>query len=170
MKSLCVSGLAALVAYTGIAAGPCVAHAGSARLLPSNAERIAAADRDAGRFDELIERHAEANDVPLELARAVVTVESNYNPKLRGAAGEIGLMQVKLPTARGMGYRGTAKELYEPETNIRYGMKYLAEARRLAGGDLCGTILKYNGGHAATRMSKGPLAYCGKVRQLIAMN
>lgn len=170
MKTFCVTGLAALVMFSSVAAVPSAAFAGSSRLLPSNAVRIAAADRNDGRFDSLIESYAGANDVPLALAHAVVTVESNYNPKTRGAAGEIGLMQVKLQTARGMGYRGSAKGLYEPATNIRYGMMYLGAARKLAGGDLCGTILKYNGGHGATRMSKGPLAYCGKVRQLIAMN
>ncbi len=170
MKTFCVTGLAALVSLVSLAAAPEAALAGSARLLPSNAERIAAADRNDGRFDSLIASYASANGVPISLAHAVVTVESNYNPKMRGQAGEIGLMQVKLGTARGMGYRGTAKQLYEPATNIRYGMMYLGEARKLAGGDLCGTILKYNGGHGATRMSRGPLAYCGKVRQLIAMN
>ncbi len=170
MKTLCVSGLAALVSASLLAAAPSAAFAGSARLLPSNAVRIAAADRNDGRFDSLIASYASANGVPVALAHAVVTVESNYNPKMRGQAGEIGLMQVKLGTARGMGYRGSAKELYEPATNIRYGMMYLGQARKLAGGDLCGTILKYNGGHGAKRMSRGPLAYCGKVRQLIAMN
>ena len=170
MKTFCVTGLAAALSLATAATAPSFAFAGSARLLPSNSVRIAAADRSDGRFDQLIASYASANNVPLSLAHAVVTVESNYNPKMRGRAGEIGLMQVKLGTARTMGYRGSAKQLYEPDTNIRYGMMYLGEARKLADGDLCGTILKYNGGHGATRMSRGPLAYCGKVRQLIAMN
>ena len=108
--------------------------------------------------------------MPLSLAHAVITVESNYKPNMRGSHGEIGLMQVKLQTARGMGYTGSAKGLYEPATNIRYGMLYLGQARKLAGGDLCGTILKYNGGHGAKRMTKGPARYCGKVQQMIASN
>lgn len=168
MKKFCVTGLAALVVFGGFSISS--AQAGSARLLRSNAARIASADRGDGRFDTLIASYASANNVPLSLAHAVVTVESNYNPGMRGSAGEIGLMQVKLQTARGMGYRGSAKGLYEPATNIRYGMMYLGEARKLAGGDLCGTVLKYNGGHGATRMSRGPLRYCGKVQQLIASN
>jgi soluble lytic murein transglycosylase-like protein len=146
------------------------AQAGSARLLKSNTSRIAAADRNDGQFDSVIASYAVANNVPLSLAHAVIRVESNYRPNMRGSAGEIGLMQVKLQTARGMGYRGSAKGLYEPSTNIRYGMMYLGQARKLAGGSLCGTILKYNGGHGATRMTKGPLAYCGKVQQIIASN
>lgn len=168
VTGLAALGLAACVTWSGLSISP--AEAGSARLLASNTTRIASADRAGGRFDSLISSYAAANNVPVSLAHAVVTVESNYNPTMRGSAGEIGLMQIKLQTARGMGYRGTAKALYEPATNIRYGMLYLGEARKLAGGDLCGTILKYNGGHGATRMSRGPLRYCGKVQQLIASN
>jgi len=167
MKKFCVTGLAALVVLGGFSISS--AEAGSARLLKSNSSRIASATRTE-QYDSLIKAQAVANGVPISLAHAVVHVESNYKPNVRGSAGEIGLMQIKLQTARGMGYRGTAQGLYDPATNIRYGMKYLGQARKLAGGDLCGTILKYNGGHGATRMSKGPLRYCGKVQQLIASN
>ena len=79
--------------------------------------------------------------MPSNLAHAVVSVESNFNPKARGRAGEIGLMQIKLATARLMGYRGSKKGLYDPETNIKYGMKYLGKAHKLSGGKTCGTIL-----------------------------
>lgn len=167
MKKFCVMGLAAVIVLGGFSITP--AEAGSARLLKSNSSRVAVAKR-TDKYDALIASEARANGVPLSLAHAVVRVESNYKPNMRGSAGEIGLMQVKLQTARGMGYRGGAKGLYDPATNIRYGMKYLGKARSLAGGDLCGTILKYNGGHGATRMTKGPLRYCGKVKQIIASN
>jgi soluble lytic murein transglycosylase-like protein len=122
------------------------------------------------RFADLIARHARENGVPVNLAHAVVAIESRYNPGIRGSAGEIGLMQIKLQTARSVGYRGTAKGLYDPDTNLRFGMKYLGEARRLAGGDLCRTIMKYNGGHYMKRPTRGTAAYCGKARQLMAMN
>lgn len=167
MKKFCVMGLAALSFAGGFSILP--AEAGSARLLASNSNRIAAATRTDG-YDRLIASNAAAYGVPLSLAHAVIRVESNYNAKMRGSAGEIGLMQVKLQTARGMGYRGSAKGLYDPATNIRYGMMYLGTARQLAAGDLCGTILRYNAGHGATRMTQGPLRYCGKVKQLIASN
>ena len=124
----------------------------------------------AGRadFDEIIARHAAANGVPLALAHAVVEVESSYRPHVRGAAGEVGLMQIKPATARGLGFRGTTKALYDPETNIRFGMKYLGEARRLSDGSTCGTILKYNAGHGARRMNPVSRAYCGKVNRIMA--
>jgi hypothetical protein len=56
----------------------------------------------------LVENTAVAHGVPLELAHAVVRVESNYNPGLTGRGGTLGLMQIKYATARGIGYSGTA--------------------------------------------------------------
>jgi soluble lytic murein transglycosylase-like protein len=122
------------------------------------------------RYAALIATHARANGVPLALAHAVIAIESRYNAAARGSAGEIGLMQIKLQTARGVGYRGGAKGLYDPETNLRYGMKYLGMAQKLAGGDLCRTVMKYNGGHFMKRPTRGTSAYCGKARKLLAMS
>lgn len=116
-------------------------------------------------YDGLISKYATEHGVPVALAHAVVRVESNYRPNARGRAGEIGLMQIKPATARMMGYSGSAKGLYDPATNLRYGMKYLAKARQLGGGDTCGTILRYNAGHAAKRMNRVSAAYCAKVKR-----
>lgn len=118
-------------------------------------------------YANLISKYALENHVPVELATAVVQIESNFNPRKRGSAGEIGLMQVKPATARMMGYKGSVKALYDPDTNIRFGMKYLAKAQELGGGGTCGTILKYNAGHAATRMNPISEKYCGKVLALL---
>ncbi|MTI19132.1 lytic transglycosylase domain-containing protein [Rhodobacteraceae bacterium RKSG542] len=118
-------------------------------------------------YDKLIKKHAKKHGVPADLARAVVQVESNFNAKARGAAGEVGLMQIKPATARGMGYRGSTKALYNPETNIDWGMRYLAGAHKKAGGDLCGTILRYNAGHAAKRMNRISARYCSKVKNIL---
>lgn len=118
-------------------------------------------------FTGLIHSYAAAYGVPPALAHAVVRIESNFNPKARGRAGEIGLMQIKPTTARMMGYKGSSKGLYDPETNIKYGMKYLALAHQLGGGTTCGTILKYNAGHGAKRMNPVSKRYCGKVQNII---
>ncbi|RCS25480.1 lytic transglycosylase domain-containing protein [Phyllobacterium salinisoli] len=112
----------------------------------------------------IISRYAATYGVPTSLAHAVVRHESGYRADARGAAGEIGLMQVKLSTARGLGYTGSAAGLYDPATNVQYGMKYLAMARKLGGGSTCGTILKYNAGHGATRMNPISAAYCSQVK------
>jgi soluble lytic murein transglycosylase-like protein len=121
-----------------------------------------------GPYGSLISKHAAANGIPLHLASAIVRVESNYRPNARGSAGEIGLMQIKPATARMLGYTGSIKGLFDPETNIRFGMKYLGMAHKLGGGDTCGTVLRYNAGHAARRMNPISSAYCTKVKQFLA--
>ncbi|CAN0655943.1 transglycosylase SLT domain-containing protein [Nitratireductor aquimarinus] len=120
-----------------------------------------------GSYHTIISKYAAAYGVPVSLANAVVRVESNYRANARGAAGEIGLMQIKPATARMMGYSGSSKGLYNPETNIKYGMKYLAKAHKLGGGSTCGTILKYNAGHGAKRMNPISSRYCSKVKQIL---
>ncbi|MER8707050.1 transglycosylase SLT domain-containing protein [Mesorhizobium sp. M1088] len=122
----------------------------------------------SGQYSAIIARYAASYGVPVSLANAVIKIESNYQPNQVGSAGEIGLMQIKPATARMMGYSGSVQGLYDPDTNIKYGMKYLAMARDLGGGTTCGTILKYNAGHAATRMNPVSAAYCGKVKVQLA--
>lgn len=119
-------------------------------------------------YSAIIARFASSYGVPLSLAHAVVRHESNYQPNVRGQAGEIGLMQIKLGTARGLGYTGSAKGLYDPATNVQYGMKYLAQAHKLGGGTTCGTILKYNAGHGAKRMNPTSAKYCSNVKTYMA--
>jgi Transglycosylase SLT domain len=86
-------------------------------------------------YDALIATIARANLVPEALVHRVIVRESKYNPALVGRGGTIGLMQIKLATARGVGYAGDAEGLRNPETNLTYGVKYLAGAYRAAGGD-----------------------------------
>ena len=115
----------------------------------------------------LIENKAIAHGVPLEWAHAFVRVESDYDPRLSGRGGTLGLMQIKHATALSMGFAGSARDLFDPATNLEWGMRYLAGARKLAKGDLCGTVIRYQGGHGALRMSQVARTYCGKVRALV---
>ncbi|WJH40305.1 transglycosylase SLT domain-containing protein [Aliirhizobium terrae] len=119
-------------------------------------------------YEALIQKYANEYDVPTELALAVVQIESSFRPTVKGSAGEIGLMQIKPATAKLMGYDGKATGLYDPETNIRFGMKYLAGANDLGDGKICRTILKYNAGHGAKRMNPVSQRYCNKVQTVIA--
>jgi soluble lytic murein transglycosylase-like protein len=73
--------------------------------------------------------------------------ESRYNAHLVGRGGTIGLMQIKLATARSLGYTGTAEGLRDPDTNLAYAVKYLAGAYRAAGGDHDRAVRYYAGGY-----------------------
>jgi soluble lytic murein transglycosylase-like protein len=130
----------------------------------------AAPRRSAGKaaIEDLVAKHAESQDVPPALAQALVQVESSFNPKATGRNGEIGLFQIKPQTARAMGYTGSAKGLYDAETNVAVGMKYLAQAHDRAGGDTCGTLLRFNAGLDAKRASKGSNRFCAKVKKAMA--
>ncbi len=131
--------------------------------------QVASLERFSDRpYAGIIAKHAKANGVPVALAHAVVTIESRYRAKVTGAAGEVGLMQIKPATARGMGYKGSTKALYNPDTNIKWGMRYLAGAVKRGGGTTCGTILKYNAGHYAKRMNPVSKRYCSKVKVELA--
>ena len=68
-------------------------------------------------YDRIIAKYASAYGVPVNLAHAVIHIGATPPPH-RGRAGEIGLIQVKLQTARGMGYWGTAEGLSHPASNI----------------------------------------------------
>ena len=86
-------------------------------------------------YDALVSTHARANGVPEALVHRVIVRESRYQPGLVGRGGTIGLMQIKLATARGLGYTGDAAGLRDPNTNLTYAVKYLAGAYRVAKGD-----------------------------------
>jgi soluble lytic murein transglycosylase-like protein len=111
---------------------------------------------------------AEKLGLPPALADAVMRVESNYNPTARGKDGEYGIMQVMPPTARMLGHTGPVERLAEPEVNIPLGVKYLADAWRLAKGDICTAVMKYRAGHGETRFSVLSVRYCERVRQHLA--
>ena len=118
-------------------------------------------------IDRMIVQHAKENGIPPALAFAVVRVESRYNPRARGS-GVYGLSQIKPATARSLGFSGSASDLLDADTNLTYGMKYLKGAWEKSGHDICGTAMKYKGGHRTTRMSAGARSYCSKVKAHMA--
>jgi soluble lytic murein transglycosylase-like protein len=93
----------------------------------------ASAADERATLDALIAQHASANGVPVSLVRRVVMRESHYNARAV-SGGNYGLMQIRLGTARALGYRGTAAGLLDPDTNMTYAVGYLAGAYRAAGG------------------------------------
>src|SRR5262245_16042807 len=138
----------------------------------ASAEKAPAASSEAVQvrkptLSEQIAAHAKANNLPESLVRRVIVRESRYNPQARGAGGAMGLMQIKHATARGMGYRGTAAGLLDAETNLTYGVRYLAGAYRAAGGNANQAVAYYAKGyyHSRGRVVKASARTKPAVRQ-----
>lgn len=99
----------------------------------------------------LVDSAAFAAGVPSHIAQAVIRQESNYNPRLRGRAGEWGLGQIKCQTARSVGFTGPCGRLADAAINLRYSMAYLRLALN-RGGTGCAGVSLYQrgvGGRAA---------------------
>lgn len=107
---------------------------------------MAVVPRGRGHVVEMIKAQAPGHGVPTWFALRIAKIESGYNPAARGAAGEIGVFQLKCQTARGLGYRGSCGGLYNAATNIRYGLKHLSLAVRSSKGNLKLAASKHNGG------------------------
>jgi len=97
-------------------------------------------------YDAMIAQHAAANGVPVELVHRVIVRESRYRPGVV-SKGNYGMMQIKLPTARGLGYTGNAQGLLDANTNLTYAVKYLAGAYRAAHGNHNLAVRYYAGGY-----------------------
>ena len=97
-------------------------------------------------YDALVMRHALANGLPPELVHRVIVRESRYNPRAV-SKGNYGLMQIRLGTARAMGYSGGIAGLLDADTNMAYAVRYLAGAYRAAGGNHDRAVALYARGY-----------------------
>lgn len=113
-----------------------------------------------GDVDRLIVKYAALYQVPVDLVRHVVNRESTFNPKAYNN-GHWGLMQIKHATARGMGYDGPAKGLFDAETNLKYAVKYLRGAWLVAGGNAKKADWLYQTGYYFDAKRKGLLEATG---------
>jgi soluble lytic murein transglycosylase-like protein len=84
------------------------------------ATRSVAVDRSRA-YDDLLVEHARLNGVRADLVRAVVQVESAFNPLARSPKGALGLMQLMPPIIREFG----VKNPFNPGDNVRAGVAYL---------------------------------------------
>lgn len=97
-------------------------------------------------YDAAISRAAGAARIQPELVRAVIVVESGFNPRAISRRGAVGLMQLLPATARRYG----AFNAFDPEQNIYAGAYYLAELIARYGSDKLELVLAaYNAGENA---------------------
>ncbi len=88
--------------------------------------------------------------LPPGLLSALCFVESSHNPNAvnldDGKGSSLGMCQIKLATARTLGFNGTQAELMQPKTNIELAGKYLKKQLRRYNGDFKKGISAYNSG------------------------
>ena len=105
------------------------------------ATRYVAADRSRP-FEDLILEHSRDQGVRPDLVRAVMQVESAFNPRARSPKGALGLMQLMPATARQYG----VVNAYDPAENVRAGVSYLRALLDRYGNDETLALAAYNAG------------------------
>lgn len=108
----------------------------------------------------MIERHARANGVPVDLVQRVILRESSHRPEARNGP-YWGLMQIHPDTARTMGHRGPPEELLDPEVNLRYAVRYLRGAWIVANGNRNRAVQWYARGYYYEARDRGLLEKTG---------
>ena len=109
-------------------------------------------------LDGMAAQQASAVGVPVSLVERVIRRESGGNPRAV-SRGNYGLMQIRLGTARAMGYSGSASGLLDPQTNMTYAVRYLAGAYRAAGGNENRAVALYARGYYGVAKAQGFTPY-----------
>ncbi len=102
-------------------------------------------------FDDLIESTGRQYGVHPALIRAIIQVESAFNPIAESPKGARGLMQLMPATARQYGIHN----LFDPVENLRAGVQHLVYLTELYGEDLNRVLAAYNAGEKAVRRYGG---------------
>ena len=125
----------------------------------ANAKIVAANFRGtlttAADIDSAIEEAAARHNVDPNLVRAVVKVESNFNPNAVSRKGAMGLMQLMPSTARQL----KVNNPFDPEQNVDAGVRHLKQLLESYGGDIKLTLAAYNAGAGAVARSSGVPRY-----------
>lgn len=139
-----------------------VPYARTAGLAPTSArfEDQSAVPVGPTRLDALVVKYSNLYGVPESLVRRIIVRESRYNPRARNGP-YWGLMQIRYDTAQSMGYTGPASGLLDAETNLKYGVKYLAGAYLVGNNNEDQAVRNYASGYYYRAKAKGLLVEVG---------
>jgi hypothetical protein len=136
---------------------------------PAPSTQVRGRSRTPEELEEHIQSAATRYRIPTSLVRAVMHVESNFNPHALSHKGASGLMQLMPATAADM----YVKDIFDVRENIEGGTRYLRVLANLFDGDMVKMVAAYNAGPEAVRKYGGQVppyaetqAYVRKVLQL----
>ena len=121
---------------------------------PSYRATTEALSEDAETFEDLVREHSQRQSLRPELVRAVIQVESGFDPRATSPKGAMGLMQLMPQTARSLGVLNA----YDPVENIRGGTVYLRRLLDKYGSEQL-ALAAYNAGPGAVDKYDGVPPY-----------
>lgn len=102
-------------------------------------------------YDEEIKYWSNQYEIPFALSKGLISVESAFNPKAYREEPQIndasrGLTQILLKTAREIGYANKPEDLFLPDTNLRWGLKFFTTLLNRQNYNVLDAVAAYNMG------------------------
>jgi len=121
-------------------------------------------------LEPIIQEAASLHGVDPDLVRAMIEIESRFDPRAASGAGAKGLMQLMPRTAKAVGI----EDPFDPRQNIFGGVKYLSQMMERYNGNTALALAAYNAGPGNVRRHRGvppfreTRGYVSKIAKLVA--